>query len=131
MKPSNIRQIISEDYKTEDRDTISRLGGVLNYFMRQIIEILSGNVDLDNMTWELLEVDVTVDADGTPNQVTRFNSSIINPRGIFVVNATNISSYPTSQPFISFTPQGGGIITVNNVSGLQADTKYKLKFIVI
>lgn len=133
MKPSNIRPIIAENFAPEDRDMIARLGGVLNYFMRQMIEILSENVDFDNLAWELATVNVLVDANGSPIQLTQFRSSINNPQGVIVVkaqNTSNIGTYPTAQPFISYTPTGGGVIRVDNVSGLQVDNKYTLSIIV-
>jgi hypothetical protein len=76
MKPSNVRQIVAQDFKPEDQDMAARLGGVLNYFMRQMVEILNENVDFDNLAWEVITVDVQVDANGIPVQTTRFTSDV-------------------------------------------------------
>lgn len=132
MRLSNVRQIVSEDFKPEDRDTIARLGGILNFFMRQVVQLSNGNIDFENTPWDIISVDVTVTS-GTPNSTTRFNTQVTNPRGMIVINAQNLttsSNFPTSQPFISFTPKGDGITTVNHVSGLQNDEKYRLTVIV-
>jgi len=134
MKPSNVRQIIAEDFAPEDREMISRLGGVLNYFMRQIVEILSENVDFDNLSWELTTIEVTVDSGGIPTQLTRFQADVNSPRGLIIINArnqTNLTSYLTATPFISYTPLGGGVIRIDHVAGLNPDEKYRLTAIVI
>lgn len=134
MKPSNIRQLIAEDFAPEDRQMIARLGGVLNYFMRQITEILNENVDFDNLTWDLITVNVTVDANGVPNQTTKFSSDVQVPRGLTVIKATNLTNtvtYPDNAPFVSFTPEGSGISKINHVTGLQADNTYQLVLMVI
>jgi hypothetical protein len=134
MKPSNVRQIIAEDFAPEDREMISRLGGVLNYFMRQMVEILSENVDFDNLAWELTTIEVTVDADGIPTELTRFRADKISPRGVIIINAinqTNPTGYVTATPFVTSTPVGNGIIRINHVAGLNPDEKYRLTAIVI
>jgi hypothetical protein len=133
MQLSNVRQIVAEEYSPEDRETISRLGGVLNFFMRQVVELSNNNVDFDNLTWDLIQLDVTVDANGSPVPRARFSSSVAKPTGLLVINAQNITNsltYPTGAPFINFTPQGSGIAEINNISGLQAENKYRLTVVV-
>lgn len=132
MKLSNVRQLIAEDFSPEDREMISRLGSVLNYFMRQVVELSDENIDFDNLVWDIVSFSVTVDANGLPLQETRFRCDVNSPRGLQVikaVNTTNSLTYPSSQPFISYTPQGGNIIKVNHVSGLQADNTYQFTVI--
>jgi len=134
MKLSNVRQIIAEDFQPEDRDMVSRLGGVLNYFMRQVVELSDANIDFDNLAFDILNVEVTVDTNGIPLQSTRFNSKVSNPRGLMVINASNLTNsvvYPTSNPFITFTPQGGGIIKIDHISGLVLENKYRLVIIAV
>ena len=134
MRLSNIRQIIAEDFPDADKDMVSRLGGILNYFMRQVVELSNNNIDFENMTWDLATIEVTVDANGSPVTQTKFSTDINSPRGLQVIraqNLTNIIIYPTNQPFISYTPEGSGIIRLDNVTGLQANNKYRLTVVVV
>jgi hypothetical protein len=134
MKPSNVRQIVAQDFKPEDQDMAARLGGVLNYFMRQMVEILNENVDFDNLAWDVITVDVQVDANGIPLQTTRFTSNVTSPSGLLIMSARNITNsvtYPTTAPFISFTPQGNGVVKIDHVTGLQIDNTFRLTVIVI
>lgn len=130
---SNVRRIIAEDFPDEYQAIISRLGGVLNYFMEEVVELSNGNVDFQNLDQQLIQFEVQVDSDGKPTLNDKILTNKINPNGIQVIkalNLTNNSIYPTGQPFISFTPSGNGFITINNISGLPADNKFFLTIIV-
>lgn len=133
MKLSNVQQIATEDFAADDADLVSRLGGVLNYFMRQVVEMSDGNVDFDNLSFDIRTVEVIVDADGVPITRTQFAANVANPRGMQVISARNLAitnNYPNSQPFLSFTPTGNGLQTVNHVSGIQENQKYSLTVII-
>jgi hypothetical protein len=45
-------------------------------------------------------------------------------------NLDNNTTYPTSQPFISFVSTGN-LITVHNITGLQAGDEYELTLAII
>lgn len=131
----NIRRIIVEDFPQEDRNTISKLAVVINHFMENVYNVLDKNVDFDNLNQELVDLTITVDASGVPTKTTKLSTAKIrNPQGILVIraiNKTNRSNYPTSAPFVSYTPLGGNLQKINNISGLQADEEYQLRLLVI
>lgn len=134
MRLSNVRQIISEDYAKEDQNLVNKLGVVLNYFMREVVELSNGSIDFDNLTWELRQVELTVNNEGVPTTTTRFNSSVVIPRGTYVINVinqTNPSEILTSAPFIGYTPDGNGINKINYITGLQPENRYLVTFIVL
>lgn len=131
---ANIRQITSENFAPEDRDLINKLGTNLNFFMRQVINLSNGNIDFDNLTFDIRTFTVSVDANGNPINSLDFRSSVTSPKGTIVINATNTTNpgtYPTNAPFMTITPQGGGIARVNNITGLQANDQYLITVIVI
>jgi len=132
MKLSNVRQIIAEDFPEESRPIVERLGGVLNYFMRQVVELNNGQIDFENTQWAVSNVEVTVDASGIPTQVTRVLVNKNNPKGLSVIrsqNLTNSTIYPTNAPFVSYVSEGNNVIRITHVTGLPANNKFRLTFI--
>jgi len=130
---SNVRRIIAEDFPEESRETISRLGGILNYFMEEVVELSNGNVDFENLNQEIRTIEVEVDGDGVPKLNNKVLVNKTNPQGLQVIRAINLTNnaiFATAQPFINFTPQGNGVLTINNITGLPADNKFFLAFIV-
>lgn len=70
---------------------------------------------------------------GTPNPQAQIKTALKNIAGINVINAintTNTGSYPITSPFVSWT-LNNNIITLNNITGLQDNTKYTLTLEVI
>ncbi len=122
----DIKRIQKEDFPKDQQDLIEKLSFPLNSFMEQA---RSAFQNILNLKMELITLTVTVDAAGAPNVPTRYKSSLnTNVTGSVCISATNLTDstvFPISQPFISFT-QSGDLIGVNNISGLQADNKYKL-----
>lgn len=132
MKLSNVRQIIAEDFPQEYRPIVERLGGVLNYFMRQVVELSNGQIDFENTQWAVSNVEVTVDASGIPTQATRVLVNKNNPKGLSVIrsqNLTNSTIYPTNAPFVSYVAEGNNVIRITHVTGLPANNKFRLTFI--
>lgn len=124
----NIQRIIVEDFPPEDRAVASRIAEYYNYFAEQVTETINGNIDYDNLNKELKVVDVIADSSGTPILETRFQADV-GLRGLTVIraqNQDNPSIYPSGYPFISFTPDGTGIYTINNITGLPANNKFRL-----
>ena len=131
---SNAKRIIAEDFATEDRELVEKLSYVLNNFMLEVVDAFNKNINFSNLNQDLVDVDVTVDSTGKPITPTNIKSSVANVQGMIVIRATNTkngSIPPKSQPFLTFTPTGSGLYTINNVTGLQDVTKYKLKILVI
>lgn len=130
---SNVKRIITEDFEPQYQTLISRLGFVLNEFMSDTVDIVNGNIDFDNLAQNLLSFEVTVNSSGVPLKSTDINVSKNNPQGIQVIRVqalTATNTFPTSTPFVSYTPKGNNIVSVSNISGLQPNIKYKVTVIV-
>ena len=129
-KLDNTRRIIKEDYDQKDHDLIGKLGYVLNSFMEQAVTQLNGNIDIANLKADIITVSMKVDASGIPIGNNLIKSDITHVTGTTVIRALNKTSdttYPTDQPFISWT--GGvnsSVIKVKKISGLQANHVYDL-----
>jgi len=132
-KLNNVQRIRPEDFDSDYEQLVIQLGNILNEFMQQVVDLADDNVDFDNLDQNLIIFDVTVDAAGNMSSTNQINVGKTNPNGmsvIFAQNLTNSQVYADSQPFISYVPQGNGLVTVKHVSGLPANNKFKITAIV-
>jgi hypothetical protein len=132
MKLNNVRQIRAEDFPEELQQPMGQLGGILNSFMQEVVELADKRIDFENKVENIKTVDITVDSTGKPLLNNKIATDLSTVRGHQVIDAINLSNpsiYPTQQPFISFTRLAGGFIQVNNITGLQANNKYRLTII--
>ena len=63
MKISSIKKLVVEDYKSEMRETIQRLATVLNPFLDQTVQALSGNLTTkDNFKSKIYSIELPAGA---------------------------------------------------------------------
>lgn len=128
-KLDNVRRILPQEFPEEDQETVTKLANVINYFMTQTFDVINGRLDYENINKQVVTFDVVVDSKGNPVQSLNFTAEsgaiggvVLNAR-----NLTNTSVYPTSQPFVSFNAiQQNKLYKVNNISGLQANNRYRI-----
>ena len=131
-KISNYRRISTGDFSAENSQDMNQLAEILNPFMRDVTDVVNGNIDFENLKQNKIQFEVIVDATGKPN-VTQLNIGTPQFDGFNVINArnlTNPSVYPTGVPFISATPTGNQVININNISNLPANNKFLITAIV-
>jgi hypothetical protein len=133
-KLNNTRNIRAEDFDDEYSQLISQLGSILNSFMQEVVELSDSRIDFDNRVETIKTIDVTVDSSGIPTQ-TPFNVNVgkTGVKGIQVIrayNLTNSSIYPTSQPFVNFSPIGGDLIKIHSITGLPANNKFQITLVI-
>lgn len=120
-----------ENFPSKYHDLVDTIAYPINNAFQQIINAFNSNqiTVTDNLNQQYKTISITVDASGNPVQTTTYKSTLTGrTQGIIVINAVNTTSsttYPTSCPFISFI-DNSGTVTINNVSGLQANQKYTL-----
>jgi len=122
------KRIIADEYPEESRETVSKLGQVLNYFMEQVTNTVNGRLDFDNLARSTTQITVNIDANGRPIRQTQFTNNV-GLRGLTVIRAQNTSNpavYPLGAPFISFSSDGTGTYTIQSVTGLQPGNNYLL-----
>lgn len=129
MKAPDLKRISKEDYPAQYQDLIEKLAFPLNSHMEQVRNILSGNVDFDNLSREIITVRIQTDSNSKPISTPSFKSKLRSRvRGIVPVSLSILSSsnaYPSQAPFISFS-QNGAIVTLNSITGLDPETTYEL-----
>lgn len=103
--------------------------------MEQTRNLFTKNIDFDNLNQELITLRVQTDKTIKPLAKLSFKSTLKNKiRGVIVVSASiltnNNTSFLQQAPFISFS-QNNNIVSVENISGLAAETTYDLLLLTI
>jgi hypothetical protein len=128
MKITNIKRIVKEDFKAEDRELIEKLSFVLNPILEQLNNAFNKNIDFDNLNRELITFEVTLDAQGIPTSTLEIKSGLKGKcRGLNVMSVTNLTdnTLPTGAPFITFGLNGNNI-QIQHITGLVANKKYRI-----
>lgn len=137
MKLSQLTRIVEEDFPEENRPLIQKLARALNPFIEQIGQVMSKNVDYDNLNRELITYTVTVDSSGKPSDSRELKHNLkTKPKGLLCISARNISGgsqIPTAAPFITFSFNGNdsSVININYISGLPSGVKFEILIEVI
>lgn len=133
MKLSNFKRILTNDFEPENQKLVESLGRSLNDGIDALYFALNNKLTFeDNFLATVKDIDVTVDANGTPLIKTSvLLSNNLPVKGTFVISVTNKSNatgYPTSAPFISFS-QNGNALFIDNITGLVPNNRYVVRFI--
>jgi hypothetical protein len=127
QQPKRIR---IEDFKDDQKDLITKISDLVAPFMDDVFRALDGSIDFDNLNRQIVDIEVMINASGqvvnNPQVKTTFKTQKV--RGINVINAVNLvnsSVYPTSLPMVNFTINGS-LMTILNIVGLQANSRYRL-----
>lgn len=128
-----VKRIVKEEFESKYHSLVDKLAPPINTMMEFVARAMNKGITFDeNINCQVKDIDITVDSNGSPTVPTAFKSSLKSPsKGIIVVKATNLTNpatYPTGQPFISFS-ENNNQITIMNVVGIQAANNYRLKII--
>ncbi len=126
---ANVRRINTQDFKSEDQETVAKLAEILNFFMEDAVNALNGQINYDNLAKNLISITLSVDENGVPRETTSIETGITNPTYLEVKrvrNLTNSVVYPTGTPLISYTETGTTRVTINNITNLLPNTTYNL-----
>jgi hypothetical protein len=125
------RRIFNTDYAKQYQDLINTLSVSVNQGFDNLYQAMQNNVNLtNNILCTVASVPVTVDSTGNPIPATAFAVTFTTKMlGATVIAASGPNgTYPTSAPLISYT-QNNKNVTINNISGLQANTQYTLTIV--
>lgn len=133
MKLPSFKRLNTIDYENQFKKLVETLSVSLNIGIEALYEALNNEVTLkDNIACTVKNVTLRVDTNGKPLTTTSFvqdvEGKIYGIEVINAVNTTNTGVYPTGAPFVSWT-QNNTIITITNVTGLQANNTYVLTLI--
>jgi hypothetical protein len=124
--PAKIR---IEDFKSEEKDLISKIAEVYNPFIDNITQAVNGGLDITNLNRQIVDITIQTSNTGTLINPPQIKTTVIGKvRGINVLNALNTQNsaiFPTSSPFVGFGINGS-ILSILYVSGLQNNSEYRL-----
>jgi hypothetical protein len=122
--PPRVNRLQRENFDKDSQDMIESLASSLNPFMEQTRNCLDKRIDFNNLNQELINFTLSVDASGIPKTAVQWKSNLLtNVAGCQVISAIG-EVYPTGAPFVTFL-QNANIVTVQHVTGLPADVKFK------
>lgn len=137
MKLSNFKRIVKENFSEDERPLIEKMGYSINIFAEEVFNLFSKNITIeDNMLQEIKTVEVQVlDSNNMiPKNTLQFKNNLRNAlKGVLVINVenlTNSSIFPTGPVQVFFT-EANNIVTVNRITGLQNEYKYRIKLLTI
>lgn len=130
-KLSDIRRIIPEDIQEDSTppDIIEAVAGSYNDFADELIEIINGKLDFDNLNRAKVSLDLSFDSTGKPvgNSLINTNLSFISMLYIGKIqNTTNAAEKFTQVPYLDWSYQGNGVVKINYGVGFSPGKKYKL-----
>lgn len=134
MKLTAFKRIIVEEFDKEDQASVSKLANLINPIIDQFAILFDKRIDFINTNRQLKVLTLKVNASGKPINSIQIKSELKTKAAgtnvIRVINTDNVSNIVTSQPFIDFV-ESEGIITINNISGLAANTNYTVSIEII
>lgn len=128
------KRLIKEDFDEEYQGLIDKIAFSLNSFYDEVTNAFNKNINIDNLTREIITIDVENNSSGILKVPSQFKTNLTaRIRGINIIKADNVSNPaidPVEAPWISWTINTN-IITVRKVTGIQADNKYQLTLEII
>lgn len=123
------RKLRAEDFKTDQQDMVSKLGDIYNTFVDEVYNTLNGRLDNTNLNRQYVDVDVLINSTGSLTSQPQIKTTVFGRvKAVYVgnaINLTNPGTYPTAAVGVSFTTNGN-LLTLLSVTGLQANSQYKL-----
>lgn len=137
MRLPTSRRITSENAPPESQQMVESIASVLNPFMENVVKAINGNLDLDNIAFKLVRVEVIVDSKGLLKTPPDVNTGLLRPiNGLICVNvinglSSNIPPDIETTPTVLFNSIGNGNIKMTKVLNLKENTKYILILLVL
>jgi len=130
----NFKRLYKNDYDPDNQSFIEKLSFPINIGFELLYDALNNKLTReDNLLANVVEVTVSVNANGVPTTTSSFGiTNITKAQGIVVERATNITNpavYPTSGVFLTWT-QSRNTIIIQHIAGLPANNQFQLRMAV-
>lgn len=128
MRLNNVRRIVVEDYGKEHRETVAKLAEILNSFMEEVTLLSQGNIDIDNLTRNIVKIDITVDEAGKPKGVTQIQTGLNSYSGKNIIDVQSfiVGDNVISSPYLDCSYQGNGLVKIHKFTGLPSGKKLRV-----
>lgn len=132
MKAPDIRKLMRDDIDLKTDQGIDQLFNILNIFNEQVSLALDGNLTLgENVTGKVLEASFTTGASFVPFTVPVSGSTISSVSIGFIQNVDNPSEVITNAVTLTSWTQLSKQLKINYVTGLAANTRYKIRLLIL
>jgi hypothetical protein len=135
-KLSSYRRLYDQDFEPQYKRLVTTLGTTMNASFDELYSALNNKLTFkDNISCTIATFTVTVNSFGVPSVKTQFKleANQANVEGLMVLDtygAKDPTILPVAGVFVSFARNDSNII-IQNIKGLQPDTPYKVKVLVI
>lgn len=134
MRIPTFKRIDKQNFDEQYKELIETIAFSYNNDIEVLFQVFNKNVSLkDNVFCTVKDVQVILNSNGIPKNTASFqldnsNMRVLGCNVLKAINTKNSTTYPTSAPFLNFT-QTSGIVTIDHVTGLQADQPYTLTIV--
>lgn len=128
MKLKQPNRLRTEDVPEESRPLMEKIAPGINDLQDDLVRILNGNVDFENLNRQKVQFDVQTD--GSSNIIAAIPVKLSlrsKPYGVNIVrleNVNNPGTYPSYLPLIIFG-FNESILTISSIKGLTPSAKYR------
>lgn len=133
MKIPGFTRITKSDFAKEMQDLVEKLGNIINRNTEVIYELANKKVSIrDNILCSVRDVTIQVDASGiplTPTSAALDTSGTVDGVTVINVQSNSTNVFPTTQPFIAYTPKSESI-NIDKVTGLLPGYTWFLRIII-
>jgi hypothetical protein len=131
----SFRRLMSQNFEKQYQNLINTLSLSLNNGIQVLYDALNNGLTFqDNFEATIADVTLQVDSTGKPIQGGTFTLTFTsNVEGVFVIMVTNVNNpttYPTGAVQV-FGQQSSQTYIINNVTGLQPNTSYKIRIVAL
>jgi hypothetical protein len=129
MKLSQPGRLRTEDVPEESRPLMDKIAPGINDLQDELVRILNGNVDFENLNRQKTQFEINTDASGNIIAAIPIKLNLRSkPYGVNIVrieNVNNPGTYPAYLPLVVFN-FNETILTISAIKGLTASAKYRL-----
>jgi len=131
-KLPGFKRLNVQDFDKDSQPIVAQLAESLNYGIEVLYDTLNKKVTLaDNIACSIRDVLVTVDGTGkvkTSTTCSLDNSNKVIGTQVIYAQTNRASTYPSGQPFVSFT-QNGATLQIQHVAGLPQDIPFTIRLV--
>lgn len=132
MKAPDIRKLIRDDIDLKTDEGIDQLFNILNIFNEQVSLALDGNLSLgENIAGRVVEANFTTGSSFVPFTVPVSGTTISSVTIGFIQNTDNPSEVITNAVTLTSWSQLSKQLKINFITGLAANTRYKVRLLIL
>lgn len=128
MKLQGLKRIERNDFPSEFKDVIERIGYAFNSFAEEVIDgFNNGRISMENLNRNIVTFKVEVSGAGVPVDDLIIQPNVSNLQGFSVINVSSDNAVPNACPFITYNKMNSGAVRITHIAGLPSGTSFTVK----